>query len=78
MESQNCWEFMKCDEEVKKNCPAFKSKKGRECWFVAGSYKIKPDCPKVMKKYESCLQCEWFKKVNMLSESIPKLDFGEK
>jgi len=57
---------MECDEEVKKDCPAFKEDKGRECWFLAGSYKAQPNCPKVTKKYESCTECEWFRKVNKL------------
>jgi len=32
----NCWEFMKCPEQVVNNCPAYPDK-GLDCWKVTGT-----------------------------------------
>lgn len=57
---QNCWNFWKCDEKIKNNCPAFKSDSGKECWLVAANY-----CPYLKNKgFRTCDECPWFKKVN--------------
>ncbi len=56
---QSCWDFWKCDQKTKKNCPAYKSDSGRECWLVATDY-----CPYLKKEFKTCDECPWFKKVN--------------
>ena len=59
-EPQNCWEFWKCSEDIKKDCPAYKIDSGEECWLVAADY-----CPYLKEKgFETCDRCPWFKKVN--------------
>jgi hypothetical protein len=63
-ESQNCWKFMKCDIKVRKQCSAYKSDSGRDCWMVAGSGNKNPECPKVKNKIMDCWECPWFKKIN--------------
>lgn len=66
-EMQNCWDFYKCDEKIKKNCPAYKSDSGRECWLVATDY-----CPYLKEKgFRTCDECPWFKKMQ-LSHSTKK------
>ncbi len=56
---RNCWNFWKCDQKTKKNCPAYKSDSGRECWLVATDY-----CPLLKKEFKTCDECTWFKKIN--------------
>jgi hypothetical protein len=56
-EAKNCWEFMKCPEEIKINCEAYKRDFGKECWMVSkdtgkGCY--------AYKKYNGCRKCPWF------------------
>jgi hypothetical protein len=63
-ESQNCWEFEKCDIEVRKKCPAYKNNSGRDCWMIAGSHNKSPYCPKLKNKITNCWECQWFKKIN--------------
>ncbi len=57
---KDCWDFWKCDEKTKKNCPAYKTESGKECWLVASDY-----CPILKSKgFRKCTECSWFKKVN--------------
>jgi len=56
---QNCWDFWKCDEKVKNDCPAYKTDSGRECWLSATNY-----CPYLKKEFKTCDECPWFKKVD--------------
>lgn len=56
---KNCWDFWKCDEKLKKKCPAYKSNSGRECWNVASYY-----CPINKRDFEKCSSCPWFKELN--------------
>lgn len=57
--SQSCWDFWKCGESVKKDCPAYKTDSGKECWLVATDY-----CPYLKKEFKTCDECSWFKKIN--------------
>ena len=58
--SQNCWDFWKCKEDIKKNCPAYKINSGGECWLVATNY-----CPYLKEKgFKTCDECPWFMKNN--------------
>ena len=60
-EPQNCWDFWKCSENIKKNCSAYKTNSGRECWLMAADY-----CPYLKEKgFKTCDDCPWFKKVNL-------------
>ncbi|VVB59376.1 Uncharacterised protein [uncultured archaeon] len=61
--TKNCWEFWKCSKNIHEKCPAYETDSGRECWMVAGTFR-KEGCPKLKKKYKSCLDCTWFKKLN--------------
>ena len=63
-EPQNCWEFWNCDISVRKECPAYTTDSGRECWYIAGSFHNYPNCPKVKNKFKACWECPWFKKLN--------------
>lgn len=31
-----CWEYKKCPEEIRNNCPAYPSR-GEDCWKVTGT-----------------------------------------
>ena len=59
---KNCWDYWDC--EVRKDCPAYKTDSGDECWFLAGTYSGHMNCPKVANKFEACWDCPWFKKFN--------------
>lgn len=61
-EIKNCWDFWKCSEEITKDCPAYKTDSGRECWLIAPGY-----CPHIKRKFKTCTECPWFKKLNKSS-----------
>ncbi len=63
MNPQNCWEYWKCPEEVRKDCAAFVNDMGRECFFVAGTIVKNPGCMKVKNNILDCWDCPWYKVV---------------
>ena len=63
-EIKNCWDFWKCDEKLKTNCPAYKTNSGDECWLVATDY-----CPYLQKDFKTCYECPWFKKINKINDN---------
>jgi len=62
-EPNNCWEFWDCNEEVRIDCPAYKTNSGSECWMSAGSLGT-VSCPKTKRQFDYCWQCTWFIKLN--------------
>ena len=58
-EPKNCWEFMYCPPEARKECVAYTMKRGRKCWLVASVM-----CPRVKRDFQHCWECPWFKKLN--------------
>jgi len=65
-ECQNCWDFWKCDDKTKENCPAYKTALGDECWLVASEY-----CSILKSKgFEKCTECPWFKEVNQREKKL--------
>ncbi|MFC1609049.1 hypothetical protein ACFL2R_02150 [Patescibacteria group bacterium] len=61
---ENCWDFNKCTEGEKRQCAAHNNDMGRECWFVS-SFTFRH---KNKESQEKCLDCEWFKKFNLVGE----------
>jgi hypothetical protein len=55
---------MKCPNDNRKNCEAYKLNWGNECWFI--SNEIVKNCYYFAKKYGSCLNCPWYKKNNSI------------
>ncbi len=45
-----CWEYVKCPEEVRKECPAYRSGGEIKCWEV-------PSCVCQQKREGLCLRC---------------------
>jgi len=60
-EPQNCWDFNKCPEEIRKKCEAYMKSFGTECWFVVKDV-TKGRCPK--QEGGGCINCSWYKKLN--------------
>ena len=58
-EAQNCWDFLNCDFEVREKCQVYKTKSGRECWFLAAD-----TCPFSRQECKTCFECEWYKRMN--------------
>jgi methyl-accepting chemotaxis protein len=59
----DCWEFMKCLDTVREQCPAYLREKGRECWKVTGT-KCKGgqlDLPTLEEKIKICRTCDFYK-----------------
>ncbi len=57
-EVKNCWEFFDC--KVKKDCPAYQTGSGKECWLLASNF-----CPRIRKgEHKNCGECPWYKKIN--------------
>lgn len=50
MKALPCWEHVKCPEEVRFNCPAYKSGGEIKCWEV-------PTCVCEEKRKGLCLRC---------------------
>ena len=59
---KNCWSYMKCPEEIKKNCKVYKKDIGKECWFFMEEDETDSF---LYKKYKDCINCPWFKKLNL-------------
>ena len=57
---QNCWTFMKCPDDTKYKCNAYRMNIGKECWF---EYDIEKATIREKMK-ENCFDCPWFKKNN--------------
>lgn len=64
-EFENCWEFIKCAEEIRKACPAYKYDMGKECWMIASSFNGK-GCPQTKDKgmIFCATKCKWFEKLH--------------
>ena len=58
---QNCWEFIECPIEIRKNCEAYKRNLGDICWFVAND--AGTECFGY-KQYKGCKNCPWYKHHN--------------
>ncbi len=60
-EPQNCWEFLKCPEEARQKCEAYRKFLGAECWLVMKD--VTTGCFSY-EKYNGCMNCPWYKKLN--------------
>ena len=56
METNNCWEFLNCPEDIRNKCEVFKLDSGKECWFLGDG---KCACSNT-----ACFDCDWYKKNN--------------
>ncbi len=63
-ESQHCWEFQNCHEEIRNKCPAYLYP-DEKCWHIASHYNGE-GCPKAKGKGVGyCFtECAWYKKNN--------------
>ncbi|MBI4685108.1 MAG: hypothetical protein HY755_07895 [Nitrospirae bacterium] len=57
----NCWEYMKCQEETYKHCPAY-PEKGLDCWKVTDTKCAKGTVEKltIEEKIKHCRTCEFY------------------
>jgi hypothetical protein len=57
----NCWEFMKCAEEIFQGCPAHPHK-GLDCWKVTGTKCAQGKLVKAtaMEKIGHCRTCNFY------------------
>jgi len=60
MKHQNCWEFLKCPEEVRDKCPAFLTYRGMDCFDYAENC-----CPRMDSGFQHCIECVWYKKITL-------------
>ncbi len=63
----NCWQFWDCSEEAKLKCPVYKSKDGRRCWTYTHDLLIPFHFSRQRKKFKSCEECPWYKKMQKLT-----------
>jgi hypothetical protein len=54
-ESEHCWEFMNCSQDIRKDCFAYKSDTEKECWFL--NQISKRDGCNIL---GTCKSCPWF------------------
>jgi len=57
--SPRCWEVNKCNFE---QCPAYGNTSGR-CWLIAGTMCGSAVTGKFAKKYSSCRECDFYRKI---------------
>ena len=61
-----CWEYLNCPEDVRKECPAYNSKNGIECWKVTDTI-CKGGTEKkdtIEEKLVECTKCSYY--INVL------------
>ncbi|MDA8083626.1 MAG: hypothetical protein M0024_08225 [Nitrospiraceae bacterium] len=63
MQTVQCWDFMKCSNQVKLSCPAFIQNSGRKCWLVAGTLCGGTVQGDHAQKLPSCKLCDFWKKI---------------
>ena len=58
----NCWEFMKCPQDILESCPAHPDR-GVDCWKVTGTKcgQGRHAMESVGEKIQFCRQCEYYK-----------------
>lgn len=59
-----CWEHMKCGQEVEKACPVVLLEAGRACWNVSQTLCGGKRQSESSTKLPLCLKCEFFLKLN--------------
>ena len=57
----NCWEFKKCPEDRKKQCPAFPGR-GLDCWKVTGTMCMGIEQGTTALKIAFCRSCNFYNK----------------
>lgn len=58
---QNCWDFMKCDDNSKKDCSVYINKEGKRCWIMTGTKCHGKSQNNIMEKMICCHKCEFYK-----------------
>jgi DNA-binding XRE family transcriptional regulator len=61
--NKNCWQINKCKPSIKKACPAWEFKAGKQCWFINGTYCSGTAHKKWEDKMKLCRSCDVFKQV---------------
>lgn len=64
MARKNCWEVLNCDENIKQACPAFKEKRGTECWKVTGTLCRGKTQGTMGEKIGQCRKCQYYTSIN--------------
>jgi len=67
--SVNCWEFMHCARERRRNCPAYTKRLGTMCWLVAGTMCGGRVQGAFAQKYRDCAACHFFQHVSRQSDA---------
>ena len=64
MEKQEyCWDVLKCDDEKKRECPAWEFKAGKYCWFINGTICEGSPRRNWREKIKICKSCSVFSDV---------------
>ncbi|AQS59040.1 methyl-accepting chemotaxis protein [Desulforamulus ferrireducens] len=56
----NCWEYLNCPEERQKNCPAYTTQQGTNCWKVPQTLCRGEVQGTVAQKIPFCRECKFF------------------
>lgn len=60
---ENCWDIMRCSDEHKAKCPAYKSAEKR-CWLIAGTWCGGVKQGDAKSKRHNCMNCQAFKEMS--------------
>ena len=69
-----CWEYWRCSEEAKADCPVYENKDGKRCWIYAHNltpliWGLSPSAIiKEERKFKNCKECGWYKRMHAESD----------
>ncbi|MBI5416780.1 hypothetical protein HZA55_02355 [Candidatus Poribacteria bacterium] len=58
--SDECWQYKKCQKEIRDKCPAYVQDKTRECWLVDGTLCEGMQKDEFARKLKDCTNCEYY------------------
>ncbi len=71
---RSCWDVKKCDESIRKKCPAWEFEAGKLCWFISGTFCEACSGNSWEEKIEMCRTCKVFEPIQRLLESCNETD----
>jgi len=71
----NCWDYIKCNKEVRYSCPAFTSDRGDACWRVIGTKcsEEKVGHASLTRKFKVCKTCTFYTDILRVNANKAKI-----
>ena len=59
---ETCWEYLDCEDLTRDRCIAYRIGAGNNCFSAMIDY---APCLNMKGKIDSCVECEWYKLLNL-------------